>query len=280
MSSSLDHKDLFLKIIVAVLSIVALIPVFSIVYELVIRGLPVITGAGLKFFTKTAPAPGDRLYGIGPALVGTVELALISTAIGIPIAFFTGVLIETFRESRISQIVNIIAKSLMEIPTVLIGMLVYILLVVPTKTFSIISGGIALALVMMPYTLTYIEESLNQVQYKYIEAGYGLGMNKKQVAFKVMVPIAKRGVVVGILIGITKALGETAPLLFTIGAARNTINWNPLEPGDAIPLLIFDYIQSPYDNMKDIAWGSALVLFVLFVILYSLIRLFVKRVRI
>ncbi len=273
-------KDLLIKYIIIILSIIALIPIISITLSLITRGLPVILHSGTRFFTQTAPSPGAETYGIGPAIAGTIVLGILASLIGIPLALLAAILIVSFPNSKLSKIVSVSAKSLMEIPTVLVGMLVYATIVIPMGRFSLLAGAIALALVMLPYVLTYVEEAMRQVPYKYIEAGYGIGMNKMQVAFKVVIGVAKRGIVMGILIGITKALGETAPLLFTVGAARNSINWNPLQPGDAIPLLIFNYVQTPYQNLQSIAWGAAFLLFAIFISIYMIAKVVVGKVRI
>jgi len=272
-------KDLLLKIIIFIIGIFALIPVVIVSLTIIIKGAPIVFREGIDFLTKTAPPPGGPAYGIAPAIIGSALLGVLASVMGIPIAIAAAVMIRLYPSSRLARVANVTAKSLMELPTVLIGMLVYILIVIPMHHFSILAGSIALAIVLLPYVLTYVEEALEQVPYKYLEAGYSLGMSKSQVASKILLGVARRGLVLGVLMGLTKALGETAPLLFTVGSARNSLSLNPLRPGDAIPLLIFDYIQAPYDNYRQIAWGAGFILFTIFLALYILSKVLAGRVK-
>lgn len=272
--------DYIVKALILVSAGLALLPIVHLVGEAMVRGGSVILGAGVKFFTETPPPPGDRVYGILTSLVGTLELAAISAAVGIPVAFMAALLSVEFPASLPGRLVKTLSRTLLEVPTILVGMFVFVVLVEPMGTPSVLAGAVALSLVMLPYVVTYTESALRSVPYTYREAGYSMGMTRAQVAFKVVAPIAGRGVATGFLLGLAKALGETAPLLFTLGRARNMLNINPLGPGDAIPLLIYDYAMAPYENMREVAWGAAFVLIAVLLALHIIVRLVVRGVRI
>ncbi|MET1128812.1 MAG: ABC transporter permease subunit [Thermoproteota archaeon] len=252
--------DALIKVSVIALAALAVAPIAHLILTAAVEGGSVIARSGLKFFTEPPPPPGSRTYGILTSLVGTLELALISSVIGIPLAFMAAVLSVEFPSSLPGRVVRLLSRVLLEVPTVLVGMLFYILMVAPMGRPSILAASLALAMVMLPYVYTYVESALSSVPVEYREAGLALAMTRPQLVFRVVVPIAWRGVATGFLIGVMKAVGETAPLLFTLGRARSQLNVNPLGPGDSISLLIYDYAQAPYENMRQVAWGAALVL--------------------
>lgn len=271
--------DYAAKALAASLALLALAPIVHLILEALVRGGSVLLRAGLKFFTETPPPPGSRVYGILTSLAGSLELAALSAGIGIPLAFMAALLAVEFPSSLPGRVVRILSRTLLEVPTVIVGMFVFVVLVEPMGGPSILAGAVSLALVMLPYVVTYTESALRSVPQTYREAGYALGMTRAQVAFKVVVPIAGRGIATGFILGLAKALGETAPLLFTLGRARNELNLNPLGPGDSIPLLIYDYASAPYENMREVAWGAALVLILIILVLQAVSRLAAREVR-
>ena len=277
-------KERLFLALVSLLALAAVAPLFHILATLALRGLGAIVEAGPGFFTQAPAAPGSgELGGIGPALLGTVWLGLVSALLGVPLAVLTGVFIVEYRGSLLAGLVRLSTSSLVEVPTVLIGMLVFLLIVKPMGHYSILAGAVAVSLVMLPYTVSYVERALSQVPHTYREAGYAMGMTRSQVAYRVAVAIARRGVAAGVLVGVSKALSETAPLLFTLGSARGVYPTSPgslLEPGDAVPLLIFQLAQTPYENWQELAWGAGLVLTLLVLLLFTLVKLLVREVRV
>lgn len=265
---------------VVVLACLAILPILSILGEILVKGGKVVLEAGVKFFTETPPPPGERIYGILTALAGTLELCILSVAMGIPISFATALLAVEFSTSVLSRLVRTLSRTLLEFPTVIVGMFVYVVVVEPMGAPSIVAGAVALSLVMLPYVVSYVESALKGVPQAYREAGFSLGMTRAQIAFRVVVPVARRGIATGFLLGLAKALGETAPLLFTLGRARKVLNLNPLLPGDAIPMLIYDYAIAPYPNMREVAWGAALVLVTILLTLQVLARTLAKEVKV
>ncbi|MCC6029891.1 MAG: phosphate ABC transporter permease PstA [Candidatus Korarchaeum sp.] len=260
------------------LAVLAILPIFHILLSIFYNGLPVLISAGIDFLVDSSPPPGRGLGGIGPSLVGTFMLALISSLIGIPLSFASALFFVEFPDNVISRGVRVLSKALLQIPSILVGMLVYTIMVVPMGKFSMLAGSLALAIMMIPYVTTYVEEALENVPKTYKEAGYALGLSRTKVVFKISVSIAKRGILTGVLMGFAKVTGETAPLLFTVGKQRQMISLDPLGYTDSISLLIFDFIQTPYANWHRVAWGSALILTSIFLLIFLAARSLTRRV--
>ncbi len=277
-------KERLFLALVSLLALAAIAPLFHILATLAYKGMGAIIGAGLGFFTQAPAPPGSgESGGIGPALLGTLWLGLLSGILGVPLAVLTGVFIVEYRGTPLAGLARLSASSLVEVPTILIGMLVFLLLVKPMGHYSILAGAVAVSLVMLPYTVSYVERALSQLPHTYREAGYAMGMTRAQVAYRVAMAIAGRGVAAGVLVGVSKALSETAPLLFTLGSARGaypTSLGSLLAPGDAVPLLIFQLAQTPYENWQELAWGAGLVLTLLVLLLFTLVKLLVREVRV
>ncbi|MEM4035836.1 MAG: ABC transporter permease subunit [Fervidicoccaceae archaeon] len=238
------------------------------------RGLPVLASEGLSLlFEKPAAVTAERPGGVAPALVGTLYLTASSLAIAAPMAALAAVFSVEFPRSPLSRLVRLTSRALLEVPTISVGLLVFSLLVLPLGRFTGLAGTVALALVMLPYVYVYAESALSSVPSTYVEAGYALGMRRAQVALGLRLKMAKRGVWRGVLMATMKAMGETAPLLFTVYGARSVVFGGPLQPIDALPLMIFQFIQSGYENWRALAWGGAFVLLVLYMAMYAAYRL-------
>ncbi|MCX8152379.1 MAG: phosphate ABC transporter permease PstA [Archaeoglobaceae archaeon] len=271
-------NSLFLIYIVLATFLVTL-PLFHIIFSVFINGFPVILKAGLSFLTETLPPPGEELAGIGPAILGTFILTFLSSLIGIPIATLAGIYAAEYPNSFFSRATRTLLLIMIEFPTILVSLFVMSIVVLPMGRFSAIAGAIALVIVMMPYVAVYTEQALKSVPERYREAAYALGLKRKQVVFRVMFSIARKGIVTGFLIGIAKAAGETAPILFTAGGAYRTFFIGLDKPVGAIPLLIYDLVQQPYSNYHEIAWGSALILLIVFLAIFIPVRLSVREVK-
>jgi phosphate transport system permease protein len=266
-------EKLFLAI-VAILTVLGLAPVFHVLASVFYYGAQAVAKHGVSILLNI----GTR-GGIAQAIVGSVVLSVLATVIGAPLAFIVAVFTVEFRDTLLAKAVKAVAQSLLEVPTVLLGMLVYMLIVVPTRHYSLIAGAIALALVMLPYVLIHVEQALSSVPQLYREAAYAIGMNRAQTLFDIVVDIARRGVATGVLMGFAKAMGETAPLLFTVGAARSSIPCSITDPGDAIPLMIFHYAQMPQRYYHDLAWAGALILVTSFLLIFIAVRWLVGEVK-
>jgi phosphate transport system permease protein len=261
------------------LTFIGVLPVFHVLAEVFVKGIEALARHGTAILTSTSS-------GIAASILGSVILSIAASILGIPLAILAGLFVAEFPETRIAKLTRIMSRSLLEVPTVLLGMLVYIVIVVPMGRFSLLAGAIALALVMLPYVMVHVEQAVEAVPPIYKEAGYSIGMTRAEVLFGIVAGIARRGIATGVLMGFAKAMGETAPLLFTIGAARSALPCsqkpailNLLEPGDAIPLMVFQYAQMPQRIYHDMAWAGSLILVIAFLLVFLAVRSLVKEVR-
>lgn len=272
--------DLLFATFLSVCLAACLAPFVSIVISTLVHGVNAIARVGLfRFLTAPPPAPGAGAGGIGPALAGSVVMTCLTTLIGVPVSIAVAVLVTEFPRSRFAQVVRALCKALMEVPTILLSMAIYVLVVIPMGSASALAGAVALSLIMIPYTTTYIENQLEAVPLRYREAGYAIGLTKAGVALRISAGIAARGVAVGIVMGIARALGETAPLLFTAGGSHYAYPTSLTSPVDSLTLLVYDFATSPYSNLIGIAWGAALVLTLIYLAIFFVVRILVKEVR-
>ena len=274
----LIKEKIFIALVI-LLSILAIVPLFHILFSVFYNGLSVLLKGGINFLTGTLPPPGEELGGIGPALVGTFVLVFLSSLIGLPIALIAGIYAAEYPTSFLGRATKLLLQIMMEFPTILVGLFVMQILVIPLGTYSAIAGAFALAIIMMPYVAVTTEEALREIPSTYREAAFSLGFSRAQVVFKVLVKIAKRGILTGVLIGLAKVAGETAPLLFTAGGSTRIYFAGIDEPIGAIPLLIYQLIQQPYENYHQIAWGASLVLMLIFLAIFIPLRLKLREVR-
>ena len=272
--------DKLFTLLVVLVAILAILPVLHIIAYITWRGLPVILSNGLSFFTDLpAAVVEEKPGGIAPALAGTIFMTFTATLIAVPLAMLAAIFSIEFPNHVLTRAVRVASRSLLEVATVLIGMLIFVLLVLPTGRFTALAGSLALAIVMIPYVYTYTELALLSVPRTYIEAAYSLGMKRSQVVFYVTVRIARRGLARGVAIAVTKAMGETAPLLFTAFGAYSVIFGGPLEPASALPLMVFQFIQTGYENWRTLAWGGSFVLLVLYLSVFIIARILVREVK-
>ncbi|WP_456472733.1 phosphate ABC transporter permease PstA [Methanocaldococcus sp.] len=264
-------KDKIFLFGVAFLTFLAVLPLFHIIYSIIIKGSPVIMERGLSFITNTLSDGG-----IGPAIVGTIILTILATLIGLPLAFLAGAYAYEFPNSFIGRATKVLLQIMLEFPTILVGTFIAAVVVVPMGTYSALAGAIALALILTPYVAVYTEEAMAEIPRIYKEGAYALGCTRAQVIFKVITKMAKKGILTGVLIGMAKVAGETAPLLFTIGGLYETYPTSIFQPIGAIPQLIYTLIQSPSPEDHKMAWGAALVMLIIFLSIFVPIRYALK----
>lgn len=265
--------DILFTLLISMVGLILLAPHIHLLATIAVRGLRVILEEGSIFFTGTPPPPGSGgLGGIAPAIVGSLMLGISTAALSLPLALATALLLVERPRSPLASVARAGVVSLLEMPTVLVGMMAYALVVVPLGSHSMLAGALALSVVMTPYVVVYAERALREVPREYREAGAALGLEWWRVTLGVVLRVGERGVLAGIVMGLAKALGETAPLLFTLGAQRSQVPTSLMGPGDAIPLMIYHFAATPYDNWRDLAWGGALLLLVLVLGLHLLSR--------
>lgn len=258
---SRSFKEKLFQFFIYFFSILAMLPLVVILIFIFEKGISVINW---DFFTHLPPSPGEGTGGIANALTGTLELIIIAFILAVPVSIIIGIYIAEAK-NRFANILSVGINILQSIPSIVIGIIAYLWVVKPLKGFSALSGGVALALMMLPLIIKATEETVKMIPPYLKEAAYALGAGYKHTILKVILPASSGGIISGILLALARIAGETAPLLFT-AFGNPFINLNPLKPVDSLPLLIFNYSMSPYDNWHAVAWGASVVLILLVLI--------------
>lgn len=227
-------------------------------------------------FVELPKPPGVPGGGIGNALLGTFILTLLASIIGIPIGVMVGVYVNEYGSGRLAWWTKFLAEVLTSFPTIIIGVFVYLVVVVPMKSFSALAGGIALGIIMLPIIAKSADESIKMVPISLREASYALGVPKWRTILKVVIPSASSGIITGIMMAIARVMGETAPLLFT---SLNNVYWSIslTKPIGSLTVTIFNYATSPYDDWRHMAYASALVLAFIILLLNIIARIYGGR---
>ena len=247
-----------LSIVCGGMTVLAAVPLLSVLVMLIWKGG---SQFSLALFTELPPAAGMVGGGIGNAIVGTVLVVVIAAIISIPIAVFGGVYVaEIDPDSRVSSLVRFCAKLLTGLPSILAGVFAYTAVVLLTGRFSPVAGGVALALLMLPIILLTTEEALRAVSPEMRQAAIGMGATQTQVIAHVCLPTATPGILTGVMLALSRAAGETAPLLFTMTFSDYWLSRNFMEPTASLAVLIFNFSKSPFENQKEFAWAASLVL--------------------
>ncbi|ASI99705.1 phosphate ABC transporter permease PstA [Thermococcus celer] len=267
-------KEKFFLGLTGSLALLAVLPLFHIIYTVTMNGLSTLLAGGTTFITGSLEEGG-----IGPAIAGTFILTFLSSIIGVPLAIIVGIYAYENPKSTIGRWTKSLLEIMMEFPTILVGVFVMQLVVVPMGTYSAVAGALALAIILMPYVAIYTHEAMRRIPFTYREAGYALGLTRINVLFRLLAPMAKRGILTGVLIGMAKAAGETAPLLFTAGGLYESYPSSIARPVGAVPLLIYQLVQSPSRADHEMAWGASLVLLLIFLAVFVPLRLSLKEVK-
>ncbi len=240
-------------------AILAILPLVLVFYHLVKEGF---TSINWAFFTQLPKPVGEPGGGMANAIIGTFILIGLASLIGVPVGVLGGVFLSEYSHKRLNWWIRFAADIVNGVPSITWGMVVYALVVVPMKGFSALAGGIVLGLMMIPLIMRTTEEVLQLVPNGYREASLALGIAQWKTITQIVVRTALKGIITGILIALARIAGETAPLLFT--AFGNGYWASKLtEPIAAMPLQIFNYAISPYDDWHRQAWAGALVLLLL-----------------
>ena len=254
-----QFKDKLMQIGALTCAILVVTPLVLVFYHLVKLGFSSINWA---FFTQLPKAVGESGGGMGNAIVGTFILLGQAAVIGVPVGVLGGVYLSEYGTRSINWWIRFAADILNGVPSIVWGLVVYALVVVPMHGFSALAGGIVLGLMMIPLVMRTTEEVLHLVPSGYREAALALGVSKWKMVLQIVVRTALKGIVTGVLLAVARVAGETAPLLFT--ALGNSIWAQKLtQPIAALPLQIFNYAMSPYDDWHRQAWAAALVLLLL-----------------
>lgn len=251
--------------------LLALIPLVSILVEVIVRGLPAIDW---NFLTNRTMSSGNPESGIGNAIVGSVLLVGWACLIGLPLGILTGIYVSEYGNNWIGNSMRFFNDVLANFPSIVVGLFAYSLLVTVVG-FSLISGAFALAIIMIPIVANTTEEALKMVPNSLREASLALGVPRWRTVIKVIISNGRAGLVTGALLSIARIAGETAPLLLTSfgNPFWSTGLFNPVA---ALPLTIFRNAMSPYADLQQQAWGAALVLIVMVLSLNVIVRLLTR----
>jgi len=262
-------KSLVVTWLMGASALVVMTPLFLVLYFLIREGA---SALDWSFFTQLPKPTGEAGGGMANAIAGTLVLLAMGAAIGVPVGVMGGVYLAEYGGEVSNYWIRFAADVLNGIPSIVWGMVVYAMLVVPFKTFSAYAGGVALGLMMIPLVMRTTEEVLLLVPQSFREAGLALGIARWKIITIIVIKTALRGILTGILVALARVAGETAPLLFT-ALGNNFWRHNLSQPIAALPLQIFSYAISPYDDWHRQAWAGALVLMLMILGINLLVRL-------
>jgi len=266
--------DYFFTGLAASLSVLVVGALVAIFAYLVLRGAG---SLNWSFLTQTPKPVGEAGGGMANALIGSVMILLIGSLLGVPIGIAAGVYVAEFGRNRLGKLVRFTADVLNGVPSIVIGLVAYGLVVIPQKHFSALAGGVALAIMMIPTVSRATEEMLLLVPQAVREAALGLGIPQWRTTISITLATARAGIITGVMLAFARVAGETAPLMFT-AFGNQFWSLNPSQPIAALPLQIFSYAISPFDEWHRQAWAGALVLVILIVGTTTLLRfVFLRR---
>jgi len=257
-----------------VAALATLVPLLLIFQHLLVDGFAALD---LDFLTRLPKPVGEAGGGMANAIVGTLELIVIVGVVGLPVSILAGVFLSECRGNPLAVVTRFVADVLTGVPSIVVGIVVWVTVVRRMGHFSGVSGGLALSLLLMPMVVRATEEVVRRVPDSLREAGLALGLRHWRMTLGVVLPTAAGGIVTGALLAVARVAGETAPLLFTAFGNRF---WqlNPFQPIAALPLQIFQYAISPYDDWHRQAWAASLLLIAI-VLVISIVSRVATRER-
>ena len=251
------------------------LPLGLIMWHLLVKGLP---SLNLAFFLQMPKPVGEAGGGMANAIVGTLIMVGLGAALALPVGIAAGVYLAEFGRGRFASLVRYTTDLLSGVPSIVVGVAAYGLVVVPMGRFSALAGGMALGILMLPTVIRSTEEMIRLVPQSYRHAAMALGAPRWKVIQQVVLPAARSGIATAGMLAVARAAGETAPLLFT---ALGNRFWSTKldEPIASLPVFIYDYARAPYDDWNRQAWTGALVLVLLVTLISALLRITARRIR-
>lgn len=263
-------KDKVFQSVIFILSFAMVIPLILILYSIFIKGI--------SYLNWDVLINDQRHGGLLNAITGSLILVAIASVIAIPIGILGGVYLSENRNSPLSEAVKILVDVLQGIPSIVIGIIAYVWFVLPMRSFSALSGAIALAIMMLPVVIKNTEETLKVVPETIKLAAYAVGAPYYKVILVIVIPAALSGIVTGILISAGRILGETAPLIFTAYGGRD-MHMNITKPMEALGPLIFKYATSPDNDLIGQAWTASLILIIIILVLNISTNAIIKGIK-
>ncbi len=265
------YRNRMLTALCIALSVLALVPLLSIVILVIRNGLPLF---GPALFTQLPPPPGLEEGGFANAIIGTVLMVGIALILAIPLGILAAIYINEYAPaSLLSAAVRFVAKLLTGIPSIICGVFAFAAVVMTTGGFSALAGGVALSILILPTILLTAEQALLGVPNAYREASFGLGATPFQTIFRIVLPDALPAIMTGVMLAVARAAGETAPVLFTALFSANWIH-SVMEPTASLSVLIYNFSALPFDYQVKMAWSASLVLVILVTVTNILAQLF------
>lgn len=265
-------KSKAFQVIIYLLAFIIAIPLILIIFYIFKQG---ITKLNWNLFTQVEKPVGEIGGGILHALIGSLLIVTIASIIAIPISILCGIYLSENKNGKLAYWCRLAVDVLQGVPSIILGIVVYFWIAKPIG-FSGLSGSVSLAIMMLPIMIRQTEETLKLVPSTLKEAGYALGLPYHKVILKVILPCGVSGIMSGITLSIARITGETAPLLFT-AFGNPLVEWNIMKPMQSLPMIIYKYAVSPYESWHDLAWGAALVLLVLVLLLNILTKIITKK---
>lgn len=259
--------------IIVLFAFLITVPLIAIIFFVLKTGLSKISW---RFFTHIPRPVGETGGGIANALVGSLLIVLVAAVIAVPIGILCGIYLSENKNSRLASYSRLAVDVLQGTPSIVTGIVIYFWLVKPLGTFSAVSGSVALAIMMLPIVIRSTEETLKLLPDSLKEAGLALGLPYHKVILRVVVPCGFSGILSGVMLSVARIAGETAPLLFT-AFGNPYISTNVLKPMQSLPLLIFNYATSPYEEWHDLAWGASLILLIWVLLLNITTKLITRK---
>lgn len=253
--------------------VLVLLPLGAIFAYLIYKGLGSINWA---FLTQTPKPVGEAGGGMANAIAGSVYILMIASVMGVPIGIGAGIYLAEYGRNRFGDLIRFTADVLNGVPSIVVGIVAYGIVVLGQGHFSALAGGVALAIMMIPTITRTTEEMLLLVPNAVREAAYGLGVSRWRTTLSITLRTATSGVITGVMLAFARVAGETAPLLFT-AFGNQYWNWKMNQPTAALSLQVYNYAISPFDEWHRQAWAGALILIVLIVASVSAVRIAAGR---
>lgn len=277
-------KNRLIYWLVCIFSFLAMIPLFLILWDVVSKGYK---NFNINLFKEVTPSSMDALLanmsgdpipgGILNGITGSILIVALAILFSVPLGLFIGIYLSENKNSTFAKVISFLTDLLQGMPSIVIGIIAYAWVVKPLGGYSALAGSVALTIMMLPMIVRSTEETLKMLPSAYKEAGLALGASYTNVVFKILLPSGFGGIFTGILLAISRVMGETAPLMLTaLGAS--VVNWDILEPTSAIPLLIWDFYNDP--NLVDLVWSSSLLLLIVIFLLNWIAKIVARKWKI
>jgi phosphate transport system permease protein len=266
----------FVNIVMLTLTGVCTVTTVAVLF--LILGLLLYHGASSlsgHFFTQLPKPTGETGGGMANAIVGSTEIVGVAALIGIPIGFIAGIYLSEYEDKKFASIVRYVADLLNGVPSIIVGILAWALLVLPFHHYSGFAGSVALSVMLIPIVTRQTEQFLREVPLALREAGLALGASKWKMIATVAVPAGSKGILTGMILGVARIAGESAPLLFT--ALGNQFWGGMTEPTSSLPVVIYELARSPYEDLNQQAWAAGLVLIAMVLTANILARMVLAR---